>query len=142
MKVWCCKCHREVDAELVGGMTLYPKRPESWDEKYYQCPHCLNYGLAQNFDGVWKPKAYIASPELRAERNRLHNLFDPLWKNSDHPNASRTGWYKYMSIGMRKGENYEFHFGHLCSFRECKRAENLIKKIYRKQGLKLPKELL
>jgi hypothetical protein len=123
-------------------MTLFPMRPECWKDKYYQCPHCLNYGLAQNFGGVWVPKAYPASPALRAERQRLHDLFDPLWKNDANRNASRTGWYKYMSIGMRKGENYEFHFGHLCSFKECKRAENLIKKIYQKQGLKFPKTIV
>ena len=139
MKVWCCKCHRDVNAILVSGMTINVKRPEGWNKKYYQCPHCLNYCGAQKHDKEWLPLASIAGPELRAERQRLHELFDPVWKNDPLPSISRKGWYTYMTIGMNRGPDYRFHFGFLRSFRECRRAEMLIKRIYKKQGLIFPK---
>lgn len=142
MKLWCCKCHRDVEAQLVSGMTVNTRRPESWNQKYYQCPHCLNYCLAQKFGGEWRPMANIASPALRAERQRLHNLFDPVWQRDPNPKESRSGWYVFLSKGMKRGPDYRFHFGFLCSFKECKRAELLIKKIYKKVGLTFPKRVI
>lgn len=142
MKIYCCKCCKDVDAVLVSGMTVNVRCPEHWDRKYYQCPHCLNYCLANKYHNDWKPMALIAGPELRAERQRLHNLFDPVWKNDPLPYESRQGWYKYMAVGMHRGPKYQFHFGFLRSFRECKRAENLIRRIYRKVGLTFPKSVL
>lgn len=139
MQVYCCKCHKEVDAQLVSGMTTNVHRPEYWKRRYYQCPQCLNYCLAQKFDDEWKPMASIAGPALRAERQRLHDLLDPVWKADPYPFESRKGWYKYLTIGMNRGPDYQFHFGFLRSFKECKRAEMLIKKIYKKVGLTFPK---
>ena len=138
--MWCCKCHRETDAMLVGGMTINTKRPECWNQKFYQCPVCLNYCNARKIGDEWKPIAFIATPALRAERQRLHELFDPVWKNDPLPGISRKGWYDYMTFGMNQDPNYRFHFGFLRSFRECKRAEKLIKRIYKKKGLIFPKQ--
>jgi len=142
MKIYCCKCRREVDAHLVSGMTTNTRRPEYWGRKYYQCPHCLNYCLAQKFGNEWRPMASIAAPALRAERQRLHDLFDPVWKNDPNPTESRKGWYRYITIGMNRKPEDQFHFGFLRSFSECKRAESLIKRIYKKQGLKFPKRVI
>ena len=141
-KVYCCECNKEVDAVLVSGMSIYTHRPELWDKKFYQCPICLNHCRAGKFPDGYRPLADIASPELRAERQRLHDLFDHLWKINNDPKRSRAGWYKYMACGLYGSAKKKFHFGNLHSFQECKRAEKMIRKIYKRLGLTFRKSLI
>lgn len=144
MNIFCCTCRREVNAVQVSGMTLFPRRPDVWKNKFYQCPYCLNYTSARHDieTGEYKPIGFIASPALRTERIRLHELFDPIWKNDPHPAQSRKGWYKYIACGLYGPTGKKFHFGELKSFRECQRAETMIHKIKAKNRLKKKKSLL
>lgn len=74
--VLCPYCNEP--AELVGGRSIYPHRPDLFGKKFYRCEKdkawvgCHNGGIV--------PLGRLANAELRAAKSVCHALFDPLWK--------------------------------------------------------------
>ncbi len=114
--VWCCECGFETHAELVTGAFVYPHRPNLRALLFWRCPACGNYvGCHKGGDGM-QPLGSIPGPELRAGRQRVHRLIDPLWKQGY---IKRTALYKEMgnATGM-----VEFHTAELRNMAQVETA--------------------
>jgi hypothetical protein len=77
MKIFCVVEQKDVEAERVTGREIYPHRPGLAAKVFYRCPHCGNY-VGTHKDG--RPLGCIPTPELRAGRQAIHAIIDPLWR--------------------------------------------------------------
>ena len=118
--IYCCKCRREVRAELTKGNIIYPHRPDLFDKYFYKCPKCGNYvGCHPN---TTRALGVIPTPELRIARHKLHVFMDPLWRNKL---ISRIKLYKLIS----KELGYTFHVGHIRTVDECFIVYDIVERI-------------
>jgi len=110
MIIYCCKCDKDVNAELTKGNIIYPHRTDLYNKNFYKCPHCGNYVGCH--PGTTRPLGCIPTYEIRLARHRLHDIMDPLWKDGL---ISRMKLYKTIS----KRIGYNFHVGNIKSVTEC-----------------------
>ena len=120
MRLYCCKCGKEVQAALVKGDVRYPHRPDLSQLNFYQCPVCKNYVGCHK--GTKRDLGCIPTKELRLARNKLHAKMDPLWKNKL---ITRVELYSRLS----KELGYTYHNGETKSVQECLHVWDLIDKI-------------
>ena len=95
MRLYCCKCGKEVQAALVKGDVIYPHRPDLSQLNFYQCPVCKNYVGCHK--GTKRALGCIPTKELRLARNKLHAKMDPLWKNKYARNYDICSWKLLLS---------------------------------------------
>ena len=112
-KLYCCGCEAEVDAHHTDGQEIYPHRKDLRNKIFCICRTCGNYVGCHQLS--LKPLGCIPTPEVRRERQRVHQTLDPIWKSGD---MSRTKVYKAMSEKLGK----EFHAGDLASLDEIETA--------------------
>jgi hypothetical protein len=65
-------------AELVGGDTIYPHRPDLAEKKFWNCTPCKAYVGCH--PGTENPLGRLADAELRQAKMAAHAAFDPIWK--------------------------------------------------------------
>ena len=94
-KVKCDYCQGA--ARLVNGSAIYPHRPDLMDKKFWQCAPCKAY-VGCHPDSMI-PLGRLANAELRREKQKVHALFDPLWK-SRHMKRSDAYAYLAKKLGM------------------------------------------
>ena len=111
--IFCVKCNKDVEANLVTGKVIYSHRPDLYNLKFYQCPICKNY--VGTHKGTIRPLGYIPTPELKQARIKVHNKLDCLWKSNKY---KRHEIYKALS----KYFGYEYHNGTTKSIEECNKA--------------------
>lgn len=117
MKIYCCKCRKDVEAILVKGNKIYPHRPDLYKKFFYQCPHCNNYvGCHRQ---TTRPLGCIPTTEIKIARQKVHALMDPLWKEEK---ISRKELYKYISDKL----GYTYHNGETRSVQECLKVYDLV----------------
>ena len=122
MNIFCVKCNKNTEANLVTGKIIYPHRTDLYHLKFYQCPICKNY--VGTHKGTDKPLGCIPTYELKQARIRVHDKLDYLWKSGKY---KRHDIYKALS----KYFGYEYHNGQTRTVEECAQAENfLINKFY------------
>lgn len=122
MNIFCIKCNKDVEANLVTGEIIYPHRPDLYNLKFYQCPVCKNY--VGTHKGTVKPLGCIPTNELKQARIKVHNKLDYLWKSGKY---KRYKIYKALS----KYFGYEYHNGQTKTIEECQKAEEfLVKNFY------------
>lgn len=119
--VYCCKCGKKVQAELIKGNVIYPHRPDLYNKNFYRCPICKNYvGCHPN---TTRALGVIPTPEIRIARHRLHVFMDPLWR--DKKLLTRPQLYKLIS----KELGYTFHAGNIKSVSECFEIYDIVERI-------------
>lgn len=77
--IYCCKCEKEVQAELIFGNLVYTTRKDLQKTSFYQCPVCKSFVGTHKDTG--KPLGCIAHQELKDARKHIHALIDPLFKS-------------------------------------------------------------
>jgi len=108
--IFCCRCNKEVKAVLVQGTRIYPHRHDLFSKRFYQCLVCFEHvGTHNNLF----PLGVIPTPEIRLERQKIHAIIDPLWKNKK---ISRSLLYKKISDAL----GYEYHSANIRSVAEAK----------------------
>lgn len=121
--IYCCGCHREVEARLTSGEEIYPHRPDLKLLPFWKCDTCGNYvGCHHMTKNPTRPLGCIPTPELREARKRLHKLIDPIWKSGQ---MSRGSLYK--AIGKLLG--HEYHTAETVSIEEVLAATQAVKKL-------------
>lgn len=118
--IFCVKCHKNVQAELVTGKEIYPYRKDLFSRNFYRCPICGNY--VGTHKGTFNPLGCIPSKELRKKRIEVHDAMDYLWKNKI---ISRPELYKKLEQEL----GYNYHSGTTTSVEECEKALEIIEKI-------------
>ena len=100
-------------AKLVTGKEIYPRRPDLYNKKFWQCKECDAYvGCHPNTD---KPLGRLANAELRQVKMKAHAIFDPIWKKGD---MKRTEAYKWLAA-MLNIKYSECHIG-MFNVKTCK----------------------
>ncbi len=80
--LWCCGCDGDVDARLTSGAEVYPHRKDLYDLPFWKCDGCGNFvGCHHKTKNRTAPLGCIPTPELKAARQRIHALLDPIWKS-------------------------------------------------------------
>lgn len=95
-EVTCPYCDRS--AELVGGDVIYPHRHDLARKKFWLCTPCNAFvGCHAQGDGT-RPLGRLANAELRAAKQAVHRVFDPLWRDSrPHRNRLRRRAYEWLA---------------------------------------------
>lgn len=116
MKIYCVGCAKDVGARLISGADLYPNSPGLHALPFWQCPACLNYvGCHHKTRDRTRPLGCIPTRELRNARKHLHELIDPLWKQSKIGRKEL-----YQRIGLAVG--WEYHTAQLRTLDEARQA--------------------
>lgn len=75
-------------AQLVGGDTIYPYRPDLARLRFWACLPCdARVGC---HGGSTRPLGRLANAELRQAKMEAHAAFDPLWKFHTFRNGYQT----------------------------------------------------
>jgi len=95
LNVTCPYCHRP--AKLVTGVDIYPHRPDLVRNLFWRCAPCGAYcGCHQKHPQFspagTTPLGRLANAELRREKRRAHEAFDPLWKSGEMPRTEAYQW--------------------------------------------------
>ncbi len=133
--IYCCGCGDHVQANLVGGKSIYPHRPDLFYKFFYQCKSCLNYvGIHSNSVNSkipYAPLGVIPTKDVRDIRKKIHTILDPLWKMKGSSAARRKNIYKYISDNLK----YKYHTAELRTVKEGETVYDLIVK-YKQRGEK------
>jgi len=90
--IYCCKCENHTDARLTGGAEIYPHRPDLKKLYFFVCDKCGNFvGCHPN---TKQPLGYIAHPELKRLRQKIHKVIDPIWQSGS---ITRRDLYRLIS---------------------------------------------
>lgn len=76
--VVCPYCRRA--AELVTGAVIYPHRGELSKKWFWRCEPCDAYVGTHVNSHRHHPLGRLANAELRKLKQRVHAIFDPVWK--------------------------------------------------------------
>lgn len=120
MKIYCCNCRKDVEAQLVKGNIIYPHRPDLYSKNFYKCPHCGKYVGCHK--GTTRPLGCIPTEALKIARQRLHAKMDPLWKSGK---IRRVDLYRQIS----KELGYTYHNGNTKTVQECFKVYEIIENI-------------
>ena len=109
IKVYCCECGKEIEADIVGGDIIYPHRKDLYSKKFYLCPHCHNYA------GVYQgEKPVIPTKKIRECRYTAHRALDKIWHNK----KQKKKYYAFMNEQFNKS----FHWGEMKNEAEAMKA--------------------
>lgn len=97
----CNYCEKE--AKLVNGLDIYPHRADLQHKKFWQCIPCGAYvGCHKPNNGYGDgtvPLGDLANKKDREWRVKVHNVFDPIWKNSNKC-TTRKDAYRWLAKSM------------------------------------------
>jgi len=122
----CCACGPNSPCGMKSGRDIYPHRPDLYGKRFWQCKGCGNY-VGTHRDG--RALGSIPTPEIRAIRQRVHAIIDPLWQ-ARRPGITRKVVYLAMAKKLANGDRkYQFHTAWLSSVTECLAAEEAAKQV-------------
>lgn len=106
--IFCVQCASDVDARLTSGKEIYPHRTDLHNIPLWRCDGCGNYvGCHHKTSDTTRPLGVIPNNEIRAARQYIHVLIDPLWKSSKikrgqvYSRLSKALGYSYHSAEIR-----------------------------------------
>ena len=82
-EIRCCGCNGEkVLARLTDGSEIYPHRKDLYSLPFWKCDACGNFvGCHHKTKNRTRPLGCIPTPELKAARQQLHKILDPIWQS-------------------------------------------------------------
>ncbi len=102
MKIFCTGCGAEVDARLTDGAEMYPHRADLEALRFWVCDVCRAFvGCDAKGKDPMRPLGFLATPEIKTWRRKIHEMLDPLWKQK---RIKRGKAYAY--IAHRLGRTY------------------------------------
>lgn len=111
MIVNCDYCQQP--AQLVGGDTIYPHRPDLAHKWFYYCAPCIAWVGCH--PGTEKPLGRLANAELRRAKQDAHAAFDPLWQSGGMKRKAAYAWLAEQ-LGVER-----IHIGK-CDLATCRRV--------------------
>ena len=123
MWIYCTGCEELVDARLTGGREVYPRRPDLFRLAFWKCDTCgALVGCHHKNEKRNRPLGYLATPEIRRWRMKIHQLLDPLWQNGL---VKRKTLYKKISRAL----GHEYHNAQLYDAEEAQFVYDIVKGI-------------
>ena len=133
MIIYCCECDCLVEPKLLKGNDIYPHRKDLADLNFWKCPGCGNYvGCHNKTNNPTRPLGCIPTKEIKAIRQEIHKLLDPLWMFNTVP---RKEIYKVLSAEL----GYTYHTANIKSVEEAEKvlkAVKILAKKYEKDNCK------
>lgn len=107
--IHCCGCARDVAARLTDGRETYPHRDDLHDLPFWKCDGCGNFvGCHHKTDDRTRPLGCIPTPEIKAIRQQIHKVIDPLWKNGRVGRSQLYGMIAHV-IGVKEYHTAEIN---------------------------------
>ncbi len=123
MRIYCTGCVTDVEARLTNGAEMYPNSPELATMPFWVCDTCGAFvGTHHKTKKKNRPLGYLATPEIKQWRMRIHAVLDPLWKTHQIPRG-----IAYGHIAFKLG--YPYHTGEIKSIEEAKRVYQIVKEL-------------
>lgn len=120
MEIYCCGCESNVRARLTDGEEIYPHRHDLYELPFWKCDSCGNFvGCHHKTEAPTKPLGVIPTKQLKAKRQEIHKLLDPIWKMG----RMRRGDC-YARITKALGKRY-----HTAELRNSEEADKVISEI-------------
>lgn len=126
MNIWCCGCNSEIAARLTDGGEIYPHRPDLSGLPFWRCDACGNFvGCHHKTKNRTKPLGCIPTPEIKAARQHIHHVLDPIWQSG---RIERRTVYRMVSekLGVT-----EYHTAEIRSVEAAREAYRAIVEIER-----------
>jgi hypothetical protein len=80
--IFCCGCQTDVSARLTSGKEVYRHRRDLASLPFWKCDGCGNFvGCHHKTKNPTRPLGCIPTPELKAARQEIHRVIDPIWKS-------------------------------------------------------------
>ena len=112
--IWCCGCNGETEARLTTGVEIYPHRRDISDLPFWRCDKCGNFvGCHHKTDDKTRPLGCLPTPEIKAARQHIHRILDPIWKSG---RMSRGKVYALLSQKMGR----EYHTAEIKTVEEAR----------------------
>jgi hypothetical protein len=125
MLIYCCCCETDVDARLTDGTEIYPHLPNLHALPFWKCDKCRNYvGCHHKTSNRTAPLGCIPTPQLKAARNHIHNILDPIWRDGLMKRKKL-----YAQIEQRLGNRRTFHTAHIRTIDEARQAYMIVRQI-------------
>ncbi len=124
--IYCCGCDGFVEARLTDGSEIYPHRPDLHSLPFWKCDGCgNNVGCHHKTKDRTRPLGIIATKELKAARQHIHRILDPLWKSKRIKRGAL-----YAEIASRLG-THEYHTAEIKSVEEAREVYRHVRNIER-----------
>lgn len=114
----CSYCFRE--AKLVTGNVIYPHRRDLHHRKFWLCPGSCHAWVGCH-PGTDNPLGRLANAELRAAKQSVHAIFDPLWKSGAMKRKDAYAWLAGR-LGIHPGRCHVGEF----TLEQCSAAVHII----------------
>lgn len=123
MKIYCCGCKVEKEAQFKTGKDMYPHRKDLHALPFWKCPDCECFvGCHHKTKNSRKPLGVMATKEIKFARMKIHEILDPLWKSGEIPRGGLYGW-----LSERLG--YTYHTAEIKDIEEARRIYKAIQAI-------------
>lgn len=124
MKIFCSGCNKVVMVRLTDGEEIYPHREDLYNLPFWKCDTCKGFvGCHHKTSIPTRPLGYIATPEIKKARIKIHAVLDPLWKSGK---IKRGQAYAY--IAHRLGKPY--HTGEIKTIDEAREIYTIVAKLH------------
>jgi hypothetical protein len=124
--IYCCACKGEVQAALVRGHEVYPRRPDLATLPFWRCPDCRNFvGCHHKSHDRIRPLGCIPTQAIRDMRKLIHQQLDPIWKAGL---MERKRLYKLLTAKLGR----EYHTAELRTEEEAQAMYLFIERLSRR----------
>lgn len=123
-KIFCCGCQADVSARLTTGKEVYRHRPDLASLPFWKCDGCGNtVGCHHKTKDRTRPLGCIPTPELKAARQEIHRVIDPIWKSG---RVNRSQFYSMIAhvIGVK-----EYHTADIKTVNEAQDVVRVVKEL-------------
>ncbi len=112
-------------AECVGGLVIYPRRHDLAQKHFWRCEPCDAYVGCHGTST--KALGTLADSMTRTMRLRVHEKFDPLWKDARNKVGNRNAAYRMLAEELQIKQSH----CHIAMFNieQCQRALKAIQHI-------------
>jgi hypothetical protein len=124
-RIYCCACGVDVAARLTDGREVYPHREDLRGLPFWRCDACRNFvGCHHKTKNRTQPLGCIPSPEIKAARQHIHALLDPIWESGS---MSRAALYKAISDQV----GWTYHTAKIRTISEARDVYRIVRNISR-----------
>jgi len=122
--IFCCGCQAYVSARLPKGRETYPHRKDLHDLPFWKCDACGNFvGCHYKSSNPTKPLGCISTPEIKYERQRIHQVLDPLWKSRRYDRRELYSMIAHV-LGVE-----EYHTSEIRSVEQAREVYRIVSEI-------------
>lgn len=123
-QIHCCGCNAKVSARLTNGAEIYPHRQDLSELPFWKCDECGNFvGCHHKTSNPTNPLGCIPTPEIKAARQHIHRILDPIWKQGRMERRAI-----YAEIAERMGRS-GYHTANIRSVEEAREVYRTIQEI-------------